>query len=528
MKQAKLYAGLLALILFSACKKEISPVDATSSSIEAVAGRGNELNNGKTEIIFYALGEGNRLDKFSTYDASEILNSATITGIAVGERIIAIDFRPATGQLYGLGSTNRIYVINPKTGVARPIGTAPFTPALAGAAVGFDFNPTVDRIRVVTSTGQNLRLNPETGTVVSVDGPINGVAGAMVTSVAYTNNVAGAAMTILYDIDVTTDKLYKQNPPNNGTLVEVGSLNLDLSGEGGFDIAPPSSNETASAAALAIYQQSSKTALLSIDLTTGKAKKIEKFNSEITYYGIAIPTLPVAYAISGTNLLIFNPENSGTIVTKPITTGPAGSMVALTNLVGLDFRPVNGQLYSVRVVGTSGSIYTINASSGAATFIANISIPVNGTSFGVDFNPVPDRIRVVSDANQNLRINPANGVTTNDGALNPGDPEVTAAAYQNNFAGTTTTTLYVLDNATDKLLIQSPPNAGTLVQVGSLGVDITASNGFDIGGMSMKAYGAFTVGGATNIYTVNLTTGGASAGRSLPGTVSGFTIGLGF
>ena len=141
---------------------------------------------------------------------------------------------------------------------------------------------------------------------------------------------------------------------------------------------------------------------------------------------------------------------------------------------------------------------------------------------------MPDRIRVVSDANQNLRINPADGVTTNDGALNPGDPEVSAAAYQNNFAGTTTTTLYVLDNATDKLLIQNPPNAGTLVQVGSLGVDITASNGFDIGGMSMKAYGVFTVGGATNIYTVNLTTGGASAGRSLPGTVSGFTIGLGF
>ena len=52
-------------------------------------------------------------------------------------------------------------------------GAPAFTPALSGTAFGFDFNPTVDRIRVVSDTGQNLRLNPDTGAVAAVDGALN-------------------------------------------------------------------------------------------------------------------------------------------------------------------------------------------------------------------------------------------------------------------------------------------------------------------------------------------------------------------
>jgi hypothetical protein len=42
------------------------------------------------------------------------------------------------------------------------------------ANASLDFNPTVDRIRLVTASGQNLRLHPELGTVVATDGSING------------------------------------------------------------------------------------------------------------------------------------------------------------------------------------------------------------------------------------------------------------------------------------------------------------------------------------------------------------------
>lgn len=399
--------------------------------------------------------------------------------------------------------------------------------------VCFDFNPTVDRLRIVTNTGQNLRLNPETGGVAAVDGIINGVAGAMITSVAYGNNVAGAATTTLYDIDITTDKLYRQDPPNNGTQVEIGSLkiNLEGEGEGGFDIAPPGSSKYSGRSnyssygssnynALAIYQVKGKSTLFSIDLTNGRARKVEKFNCNQKYYGIAIPTQPVAYAVSGSNFLIFNPDNTSGVVSKPITGLQTGK-----SLLGIDFRPVNGQIYAL---GSNSRLYTINASSGAATFVAALSIALNGTSFGVDFNPVVDRIRIVSNNGQNLRVNPADGATIMDGSLNPGTPFVNAAAYANNFAGTMSTTLYVVDSGNDKLYMQNPPNGGTLIEIGSLGVNIDAGNGFDIGSTSNKAYGLFTSGGSTKIYSVDVSSGRARSEGSLSGMVSGFTLGLGF
>src|SRR5262245_31375538 len=117
--------------------------------------------------------------------------------------MLAIDFRPATGQLFGLGSTSRLYTINSTTGVATVVNTAimpgPFNPPLSGSDFGTDFNPTVDRFRVVTDADQNLRLSPVTGAVVGVDtalsyasGDLNFGANPNVVGSAYTNSVAGA------------------------------------------------------------------------------------------------------------------------------------------------------------------------------------------------------------------------------------------------------------------------------------------------------------------------------------------------
>jgi hypothetical protein len=243
------------------------------------------------------------------------------------------------------------------------------------------------------------------------------------------------------------------------------------------------------------------------------------------YTGIAIPTAPVAYAVSASDnqLLIFNPAASGTMVTKSITGTQAGEKI-----LGIDFRPLNGQLYAL---GSSSRLYTINASSGAATAIgtAAFTTPLMGTHFGFDFNPLVDRIRIVSDAGQNLRLHPDLGtVAAVDGMLNPGTPMVTAAAYANNFAGTTATTLFDIDVASDKLLIQAPPNDGTLTAVGDLGINIEAANGFDIGGTSGKAYAILTSGGTTKLYSINTGTGAASGLSNFSTPVNGFAIGLGF
>ncbi|SHM50511.1 protein of unknown function [Chitinophaga jiangningensis] len=494
--------GIMAILLFVSCNK-----DDDSPGENGITG---------PDLAMYALTNSNMLLSLNANNPSAILNQKSISGLQAGESLLGIDFRPATGQLYGVGSSSRIYVLNPQTGAARAIGAAAFTPAINGTAIGLDFNPTVDRLRLVTSTGQNLRLNPETGGTAGTDGNLNGVSNPNVTAAAYTSNRAGAASTVLFVIDVATDKLYKQDPPNDGKLVEVGSIGFDVEQAGDFDISPDGK------AALAALKTGGKTNLYAIDITTGKATKIlREFSSNII--SVAIPTEPVAYAISSTNeLVIFNPLNPAQ-VNKPIT-----GLVAGEAILGLDFRPVNGQLYAL---GSTSRLYTINAASGAATVVsaAPFSTLLAGTDFGFDFNPMVDRIRIVSNTGQNMRLVPTDGTVAGvDVTLTPGTALITAAAYNNNIAAAPSTILFDIDAVNNRLYKQDPPNNGTLVSVGPLGVTATAANGFDIGSTSGTAYALLTVGGVTRVYTINLTTGTATAGATISGTIKGFTIGLGF
>ena len=470
----------------------------------------------KYDLVFVALTDDNNLLTLNSDDCSRLIKKVSVTGLASGEKLLGIDYRPATGQLYGIGNTSRLYVLNAETGVARALGAAAFTPAINGTVVGFDFNPTVDRIRLVTNTGQNLRLNPETGGVAATDGALN-PGTPSVSGVAYTNNKAGAATTILYDIDVNTDKLYRQDPPNAGTLVEVGSLGVNAEGAGGFDI-------TVDDVGIAALRVRGRSVLYSVSLTSGRVRKIGDFDSRLKIIGLAISTPPVAYAVDGTNnLLIFNPFNPQP-VTKAITGLQSGE-----NILGLDMRPVNGQLYAL---GSSSRLYTLNASSGAAAVVGTAAFApaLSGESFGFDFNPTVDRIRIVSNTGQNLRAHPETGVIAAvDGAINPGTPLISSAAYTNNFAGATTTTLYVLDGPNRKLYTQNPPNNGTLTNSVNLTFSFSGANGFDIGSTSGKAYVLLNDEVGVKLYGLNLETGQFTRAISVPtSSVRGFTLGLGF
>lgn len=471
----------------------------------------------KPDVTFFALTDGKQLLKINAMNSEMATATTPITGLMANDALTAIDFRPATGELHGVSTMNRLYVINQETGVARVVGMAALSPAISGSAVALDFNPTVDRIRLVTNTGQNLRLHPETGAVAATDGVINGGMSPSIESVAYTNNVAGASTTILYDIDSKSDKLYKQDPPNNGTLVEVGALGIDITASAGFDINP------AGDVALTAVQVGGKWELHQVDIVTGKLTKIGNLPSG-NINGLAIPTSPVAFAVDeSNNLLAFNFMSVGTPISKPITGLQTGETV-----VGIDFRPVNGQLYAL---GSSSRIYVLNTSSGAATAVGTLPFTtlLVGTSFGFDFNPTVDRIRCIGNLGLNLRLHPETGlVAAVDGILNPGTPTVTASAYTNNFAGATTTVLYNIDSATDKLYKQDPPNNGTQVEVGSLGINVENASGFDIGSRSGMAYAALKVGSSSSIYTINLTTGAATKVADLPTSVRAFAIGTGF
>ena len=71
-----------------------------------------------------------------------------------------------------------------------------------------------------------------------------------------------------------------------------------------------------------------------------------------------------------------------------------------------------GDLYGL---GNAGGVYVVNAHNAKASLVSRLDVALEGTSFGVDFNPTVDRLRVISDTGQNLRANVDTGATLVDG-----------------------------------------------------------------------------------------------------------------
>ena len=209
-------------------------------------------------VIFTVEVATNKLVSFDSSTPGTLLGDVTITGLQANEVIAAIDFRPATGELYGLGIINNgatragdLYKINPTTAVATLVGNGPFSTTLGATdRYGFDFNPVVDRIRVTNDLDANFRLNPDDGTISGTDTNISDGAASneQLVAVAYDRNY-GSNLTTLYGYDFQTDNLVSVggvngNPsPNGGLLTTVARAKLGgvnfTSGTSllGFDIA---------------------------------------------------------------------------------------------------------------------------------------------------------------------------------------------------------------------------------------------------------------------------------------------------
>ncbi|MBA4107742.1 MAG: hypothetical protein C0485_18570 [Pirellula sp.] len=233
-------------------------------------------------------------------------------------------------------------------------------------------------------------------------------------------------------------------------------------------------------------------------------------------------------ALTATNQLItFDSATPGTLASTVAISG----LAAGDALVGIDVRPANNILYGFAVdTGAGGAaagvgrVYSINVGTGVATLAATLAADpadatpptpyssVSGTFFGVDFNPVADRLRVVSDTGLNLRINVATGLTQLDGAIayavgdaNAGTPaQIYASAYTNSVAGAATTTLYNLDGSIGTLVTQNPPNNGTLNTVALASLAIFPDAAFDISGQTGVGY--VVLDGAT-LSTISLANG---------------------
>jgi Domain of unknown function (DUF4394) len=232
LRRTVIVAALLALL-----------VPLTAGAGDATTGRDGKRFNERSRILFATDSAGNLL-QFRAGNPRRV-SSKAITGLPAGVSLKGIDFRPATGDLYALGSDKVVYRVNPRTAIAVGEGPAfESTPvALVGDRIGFDFNPTVDKIRITSDADDNLRLNPDEGNLLSNDTKLT-PSGVTVVGSAYTNSSFTAfatrpTVTELYawDIASSPDTLWIQRPANAGTLIMPLPVGVDLGTDVGFDIA---------------------------------------------------------------------------------------------------------------------------------------------------------------------------------------------------------------------------------------------------------------------------------------------------
>jgi hypothetical protein len=197
---------------------------------------------------------------------------------------------------------------------------------------------------------------------------------------------------------------------------------------------------------------------------------------------------------------------------------PITGLTPGASLVGIDFRPSTGQLVGV---GSDSVVYTVNPDTGVTRAIGGPFSPaLSGSAFGVEVNPVLDELRVTSTSGLNARLSLATGAHAAGSPatpLNPGAPHIVAGGYTGStFSATrpTATTLVAIDSATDQVLVQNPPDAGTLSAGKPLGIDIGDAAGIDVvfvPNLGDVAYMVATPAGSAgaNLYRVSLITGNA-------------------
>ena len=280
------------------------------AGVAAMLAAGFASASGAETVNFLDL--GNRLVKIDSAAPGTIASTVVLTGINGNETLLGIDYRPASSRvLYGLSNAGQLYAINPLSGSATAVG-APVL--VTGVAAGVDFNPAVDRLRVVTNTNQNLRINPLTGALAGSDTQVAYAAGdpgagiaPRIAGAAYSNNTPGTATTTLYVIDTNRGVLATQGSvggtpvsPNSGQLTTVGSLGVVSNDIVGFDIA-----RDGTLLASLTQPGTETTSLYSVNLATGAATLIGVVGTAgHPYLGLAIAPPTIASYGSTPNQIV--------------------------------------------------------------------------------------------------------------------------------------------------------------------------------------------------------------------------------
>ena len=299
------------------------------------------LEERRVLATMYAVNLSNNLLTFDSATPGTIQANVAITGLGANEEVVGIDVRPATGGLYAIGLTDdgatrtgKVYVINPLTATASPVGVAPFSTTLADTSFfGMDFNPTVDRIRIVNNFGQNLRVNPNDGNLVGTD---TNLSISTIEAIAYDRNAGGTTITTLYALNYIGAQLaiiggIDGNPsPNGGVVTNLGTTGIPGALDFQMDI------ESGTNIARLATKVGALQTLYTVNLATGGATSVGAIGNglllELRGLTSASTSLAVVGSAGDDNLIITaTGANSGTYTLN------GGAAVAFTGLASFSF-----------------------------------------------------------------------------------------------------------------------------------------------------------------------------------------------
>jgi hypothetical protein len=254
----------------------ISAVSAWPASAELIYGI---TNQGATALV-----------TFDSANPSALLSSRLLTGLQSNETILGIDYRPSIPNMYGLGSTGRLYLINTTSGVVTAVPNL-ITPALNGIDFGFDFRSGQDQIYIVSEANQKIGLTVNGGGSAGPDlaygpGDPNFGVDPNVVDIAFTFPPSNFPETY-FGLDVGLDGLVTGHVASS-QLTTIGPLGVNVVAAGGFDI----SRRTGIGYAALLPEGSSQSVLYSINLATGAATSLGVIDGSLIISGLAVQWTP--------------------------------------------------------------------------------------------------------------------------------------------------------------------------------------------------------------------------------------------
>lgn len=499
------------------------------------------------------LTDDNTLVWFNTANPAETM-MIPVTGI--NGTLLGIDTRPANGLVYGLTTANELYTLDP-LGFSSGTFSGSFTLTDEEESL-LDHGNLYLNLHTQTFNGGELRgqieVEPENdivtrGLVLSEDqqvgaivpdGPATGSFDVIYDDATNTLTISGTFSDLSSDLLPIGDADAEGNPQSaihlhsgmagaNGPIVRNFTVDPSGSFTGTFTLTDA---EEALLLDSALY----------VNIHTASANGGElrgqvnvELEGDIVISGIPIETnqevgegAPVDGMATGQFGIIYDRSTQGLDIQGSFS-DLSSPLLPVGPAADVEGNPRSALHLHRGAAGENGPIVrSLTTTDNVATLVSTLSEPFSGGAIsGFDFNPVADRLRLVGDNDQNFRINVDTGAVIVDGDLafaagdiNAGvNPNITASAYTNSVAGATTTQLYNLDPLLNRLVLQSPPNDGTLQTLAELDINLDLVSGFDIVTSEDGENTAFVVSNAT-LYQIDLESG-ATTNLGMIGDLAG-------